>query len=99
VAERARLASPHHERNECVQGIAPSSPVHLRLSARATVTPITAATLAYLDPGSASIILQMIAGGLAALAVTVKLFWRRILRFLRIKRDVEARAPSEPDSR
>jgi hypothetical protein len=44
-------------------------------------------SFAYLDPGSASIILQMIAGGLAALAVTTKLFWRRILRFLRIKRD------------
>jgi hypothetical protein len=42
--------------------------------------------LAYLDPGSAGIILQMIAGGLAALAVSVKLFWRRILRFLRIKK-------------
>ena len=44
-------------------------------------------TLAYLDPGSAGIILQMIGGGLAALAVAVKLFWRRILRFLRIKKD------------
>jgi hypothetical protein len=42
--------------------------------------------LAYLDPGSAGIILQMIAGGLAALAVSLKLFWRRILRFLRIKK-------------
>jgi hypothetical protein len=48
---------------------------------------MTAVTLAYLDPGSASIILQMIGGGLAALAVTLKLFWRRILRFLRIRRD------------
>jgi hypothetical protein len=53
-------------------------------------------TLAYLDPGSAGVILQMIAGGLAALAVTAKLFWRRILRFLRIKRDSGA---SEPDPR
>ena len=44
-------------------------------------------TLAYLDPGSASMILQMLAGGLAALAVTIKLFWRRILRLLHIKRD------------
>lgn len=42
--------------------------------------------LAYLDAGSAGIILQMIGGGLAALAVTLKLFWRRILRFLRIKK-------------
>jgi hypothetical protein len=43
-------------------------------------------TLAYLDPGSAGIILQMIGGGLAALAVALKLFWRRILRLLRIKK-------------
>ena len=42
---------------------------------------------AYLDPGSAGMILQMIAGGLAALAVTAKLFWRRVLRFLRLRRD------------
>jgi hypothetical protein len=44
-------------------------------------------TLAYLDPGSSSVILQMLAGGIAAVAVTAKLFWGRILRFLRIKRD------------
>jgi hypothetical protein len=44
-------------------------------------------TLAYLDPGSSSVILQMLAGGIAAAAVTAKLFWGRILRFLRIKRD------------
>ena len=35
------------------------------------------ATVAYLDPGSAGMVLQMIAGGLAALAVSIKLFWRR----------------------
>ena len=44
-------------------------------------------TLAYLDPGSSSVILQMLAGGIAAVAVTAKLFWGRILRLLRIKRD------------
>ena len=44
-------------------------------------------TLAYLDPGSSSVILQMLAGGIAAAAVTAKLFWGRIARFLRIKRD------------
>lgn len=42
---------------------------------------------AYLDPGSAAIILQMIGGGLAAAAVALKLFWRRILRFLHIRQD------------
>jgi len=43
--------------------------------------------LAYLDPGSGSMILQIIAGGVAAVAVTAKLYWNRLLRFLRIKKD------------
>ena len=56
--------------------------------------------LAYLDPGSGSMILQIIAGGMAAVAVTAKLYWNRILRFLRIRKDepetVEARPPAAP---
>jgi hypothetical protein len=56
-------------------------------------------TLAYLDPGSSSLIIQMIGGGVAALAVTAKLFWRRILVFLHIKsRDPEEVGASEPDA-
>jgi hypothetical protein len=45
--------------------------------------------LAYLDPGSGSMILQMIAGGTAAVAVTAKLYWRRLLKVLRIRKDDE----------
>jgi hypothetical protein len=45
--------------------------------------------LAYLDPGSGSMILQMIAGGTAAVAVTAKLYWRRLLKILRIRKDDE----------
>jgi len=45
--------------------------------------------LAYLDPGSGSMIVQVIAGGAAALAVMARLYWNRILRFLRIKKDDE----------
>jgi hypothetical protein len=44
-------------------------------------------TLAYLDPGSASIVVQMLVGGLAAAAVSLKLFWRRVLHLLRIRRE------------
>ena len=33
--------------------------------------------LAYLDPGSGSMILQILAGGVAAVAVTAKLYWNR----------------------
>ena len=44
---------------------------------------------AYLDPGSGSMILQAIVGGLAAAAVTLRLFGRRILTFLRIRKPTE----------
>ena len=53
--------------------------------------------LAYLDPGSGSMILQIIAGGLAAVAVTAKLYWNRVLKFLRIKKD-EPETPAKPDT-
>lgn len=43
--------------------------------------------LAYIDPGSGSMILQMILGGLAAAAVFLKLFWHRLLVFLRIRKE------------
>jgi hypothetical protein len=45
--------------------------------------------LPYLDPGSGSMILQLIAGGTAAVAVTGKLYWRRVLKLLRIRKDDE----------
>jgi hypothetical protein len=54
--------------------------------------------LAYLDPGSASILLQMIGGGFVAAVVAVKMFWRRILDMLHIKPRDNAPAPKpEPD--
>jgi hypothetical protein len=34
--------------------------------------------LAYLDPGSGSLVLQVLAGGAAAVAVTTKIYWNRI---------------------
>ena len=46
--------------------------------------------LAYLDPGSGSMILQILAGGLAAVAVTARLYRSRLLKFLRIRKDDEA---------
>jgi hypothetical protein len=44
-------------------------------------------TGAYLDPGSAGLIVQMIGGGLAALAVTIKLYGRRAMRRFHIGAD------------
>jgi hypothetical protein len=54
--------------------------------------------LAYLDPGSGSMILQVIAGGMAAVAVTAKLYWRKLLRFLRIRKDDEEVSERKPRS-
>ncbi len=51
--------------------------------------------LAYLDPGSGSMILQILAGGVAAVAVTAKLYWNRVLRFLHLKKD-DPETPETP---
>jgi hypothetical protein len=42
--------------------------------------------LGYLDPGSGSMILQAVVGGAAAAAVVGKLYWRRFLQILRIRK-------------
>ena len=43
-------------------------------------------------------ILQIIAGGLAAVAVTAKLYWGRLMKFLRIRKDEPEAAKPEADS-
>jgi hypothetical protein len=42
--------------------------------------------LAYLDPGSGSIILQVLVGGVAAVTVTARLWWRGLRAKLGFKR-------------
>ena len=54
--------------------------------------------LGYLDPGSGSMILQILAGGVAAVAVTARLYWNRILKFLRIRKDDETAPEQQADS-
>jgi hypothetical protein len=57
--------------------------------------------LAYLDLGTGSQIVAMLAGGFAAVVVTLKMYWNKVLVFLRIKKpeDVEAaQRPKQPDS-
>jgi len=49
--------------------------------------------LAYLDPGSGSILLQALLGGAAAIAITGKLWWARLLAILRIRRPQSDPAP------
>jgi hypothetical protein len=59
---------------------------------------VTAQVFAYLDPGSGSLIVQLLVGGVAALGVSVKMFWGRILSFLHIPRD-EQESPVQEDTR
>ena len=42
--------------------------------------------LAYLDPGTGSLFLQLLLGGIAGLVVILKLYWHKILAFLRIRK-------------
>jgi hypothetical protein len=53
-------------------------------------------TLAYLDPGSGSMILQMLLGGLAAVAVSIKMFGKKIFSTLAFwkKDEPEKAAPA-----
>jgi hypothetical protein len=52
--------------------------------------------LGYIDPGSGSMILQMILGGLAAAAVFAKLFWHRLLVFLKIRKELGPETDAAP---
>jgi hypothetical protein len=40
---------------------------------------------AYLDPGSGSMLIQLLLGGVAGVAVILKLYWRRILDLLHLR--------------
>jgi hypothetical protein len=49
---------------------------------------------AYLDPGSGSMVLQLLLGGVAALGVVIKLFWHRILHIFGIRKQEETKSDS-----
>jgi hypothetical protein len=51
---------------------------------------------AYLDAGSASMLLQLVLGGFAAVAVGAKLYWGRLMRLLRIRKP--EREAAEPET-
>jgi hypothetical protein len=52
--------------------------------------------LAYLDPGSGSMLLQALLGGLAGFAVAVKMFGRRLFSYLMFWK--RTGAPAKPDT-
>lgn len=44
---------------------------------------------AYIDPGTVSIILQGLIGALAAIIVTLKIYWDKVLKILGIRKKIE----------
>jgi len=46
--------------------------------------------LAYLDPASGSMLLQLLLGGIAGIAVAARLFWRRFVGFLAPRKSDDA---------
>jgi hypothetical protein len=53
----------------------------------------TSSAFAYLDPGTGSIILQVLLGGIAGLAVALKLYWHQLLSWMGIRRPLEDGKP------
>jgi len=58
---------------------------------------LPAPAMAYIDPGSGSLLLQLILGGVAGLFVILKLYWHRFLAVLGLrKKEEEPKEESEP---
>lgn len=55
----------------------------------------TLAPLAYIDPGSGSLLLQVIVGAALGLLVTIKMYWARIKNFF--FGDSKAHGDAQPD--
>jgi hypothetical protein len=51
--------------------------------------------IGYLDAGTGSMLLQLLVGGIAAIGVAAKFYWRRILRLLRIRKDEPTESRSQ----
>ena len=51
---------------------------------------VTEPALAYLDPGTGGMLIQIVLGGVAGLAVAGKLFWHQIKSFFRFDKGDES---------
>ena len=59
-----------------------------------TLPGLMTSPLSYIDPGSGSLFLQAMAGGVAAVAVVGKVYWRRVKRLLHIGKPEDEGSPS-----
>ncbi len=51
--------------------------------------------LAYLDPGTGSMLLQVLLGGVAAIGVALKLYWHRFTSFFQRGKSATGNDPGE----
>jgi len=58
----------------------------------------THSAYAYLDPGTGSMILQVLLGGVAGLALVGRLYWHKLLLLLGARKDAEAELAEERQS-
>ncbi len=56
----------------------------------ASLAILTEPALAYIDPGTGSAILQGVLAALAAIALTAKLYWHRLLKLLGLRKDSDS---------
>ncbi|MDP3980479.1 MAG: hypothetical protein Q8Q33_03580 [Chlamydiota bacterium] len=49
----------------------------------------------YLDPGSGSMMLQILLGGIAGMLVFIKLYWKKFLSFFNTRKKHEEKASDE----
>lgn len=51
---------------------------------------------AYVDPGSGSMLLQLLLGGVAGVVVLLRLYWQRLLQLLGLRRGADEPEPPLP---
>ncbi len=61
------------------------SPTWSALLLLVTLVGAASSSLAYIDPGSGSYVLQLLVGAFFGAAVAVKVFWRRVFAFFTSK--------------
>jgi hypothetical protein len=59
---------------------------------------VTPHILAYIDPGTGSIILQALVAAVAGIAIAARLYWQRVLKFLGIRQEIKPESSeTEPE--
>jgi hypothetical protein len=53
--------------------------------------------IAYIDPGTGSIVLQAVIASVVGAAIAVKLFWHRLLKFFGLRKSSPTESVTKPD--